>query len=76
MSLSAFFVSKDAKTGSEHKVAELSRWENLGAPVLETANWDVESWGDDTALVKSAQKLNDDLSRSVVVDILEFTDVT
>jgi hypothetical protein len=37
---------------------------------------DVESRRDDTALVDSADKLDDDLARSVVIDDLEFTDVS
>ena len=36
---------------------------------------DVESWGDDTALVKSAVELDNDLASSVVIDNFEFTNV-
>jgi hypothetical protein len=37
---------------------------------------DVESGRDDTSLVQSTVELNDDLSTSVVIDDLEFTNVT
>ena len=36
---------------------------------------DVESRGDDTALVKSAVELDNDLASSVVIDNFEFTNV-
>jgi len=48
--------------GGEDEVAELSRREDLGSPGLDAADWHVESGGDDTALVESTQKLDDDLS--------------
>jgi hypothetical protein len=56
-------------------VAELSRREDLLAPLLQAADWDVESRRDDAALVESAQELNHDLVGSVVIDQLELADV-
>jgi hypothetical protein len=35
----------------------------------------VESWGDDSALVESAVELDDDLASSVIIDNFEFTNV-
>ena len=35
-----------------------------------------ESWGDDTALVESSVKVNDDLSGSSIIDDLEVVDVS
>jgi len=37
---------------------------------------DVEPGGDDTSLVQSTVELDDNLSSSVVIDDLEFTNVT
>jgi len=37
---------------------------------------DVEAGGDNTALVKSANKLHNDLAGAVVVDNLELTNIT
>jgi hypothetical protein len=37
---------------------------------------DVESGGDDTSLVQSTVELDDNLAASVVIDDLEFTNVT
>ena len=44
-------------------------------PFLQFRETDVESGGDDAALVKSAIELNDNLSRSMVVDFLEFSNI-
>ena len=61
--------------GGEDQVAELSRREDLLTPLFQSADWDVESWRDDSALVESAQQLDDDLVGSVVIDQLELADV-
>ncbi len=36
----------------------------------------VESWGDNTALIKSSSEFNNDLVGSMVIDNFEFTDVS
>jgi len=35
----------------------------------------IESWGDDSALIESAVELDDDLASSVIIDNFEFTNV-
>lgn len=57
-------------------MSELLGWENLGDPSLDVLQGDVESWGDDSALVDSSEELDDDLVRSVVIDQLELSDVS
>ena len=37
--------------------------------------FDVESWWDDTALVDSAQKLNNDLAISVIINQFKFSNI-
>lgn len=54
----------------------MTRWKQLGDPLLNILQLDVESWRDDTTLVQSTVKLNDNLAGSVVVNFFEFTDVT
>jgi hypothetical protein len=44
-------------------------------PVFDLVERDVESGGDDTALVDSTIELDDDLSRTVVIDVFEFVNV-
>ena len=76
MVLSGLDVIHDTLVGSQDNVTELSRWEDLVDELLEVLELEVESWGDDTALVKSSVEVNDDLSGSTIIDDLEFVDVT
>jgi hypothetical protein len=76
MVLSGLVVIHDTLVGSQDNVTELSGWEDLVDELLEVLELEVESWGDDTALVKSSVEVNDDLSGSTIIDDLEFVDVT
>jgi len=61
--------------GCENDVSELTRWQKLDDPLLEICEADVVSWGDDASLVQSAVQLDDNLSGSVVINFLEFSNV-
>ena len=75
MSFSTLIVVHDTLVGRKHDIAELSGWKNLVNKFLEILQFEVESWRDDTALVKSTVELNDDLASSGIIDDLEFIDV-
>ena len=62
MVLSGLVVIHDTLVGGEDDVTELSGWQDLVDEPLEVLELEVESWGDDTALVKSTVKVNNDLS--------------
>ena len=76
MLLSGLNVIKDTLVSGEDNKSELSGWENLVDELLEILELKVESWGDDTALVKSSIELDNDLSRSLIVNNLELVDVS
>ena len=76
MSFSTLIVVHDTLVGSQHDVAELSRWKNLVNELLEILQLEVESWGDDTALVKSTVQVNNNLTISGIIDDLEGINVT
>ena len=76
MLLSGLDVVDNTLVGGEDDVSELSGWENLVNELLEILELEVESWGDDTALVQSSVKVNDDLAGSGVVNDLELVDVS
>ena len=76
MLLSGLEVVDNTLVGGEDDETELSGWENLWDKLLEVLELEVESWGDDTALVQSSVKVNDDLAGSGVVNNLELVDVT
>ena len=73
---SGLIVIHDTLVGGEDDVSELSGWENGVNELLEILKLEVESWGDNTALVESSVKINNDLSASGIIDDLEFTDVS
>lgn len=72
---SGLLVVHDTSRGSQDNVTKLSGGQQVVSPSLNVANLDVESGGDDTTLVQSTVQLNDDLAGSVVVNVLELTDV-
>jgi len=73
---SRLLVVHDAGTGCEDDVTELTGRKELDNPLLEISELDVVSWGDDTSLVETTVKLDDNFARSVVVDFLEFANIT
>lgn len=73
---SRLLVVHDTSRCSENDVAELTRWQQLDDPLLEILERDVVSWGDDTGLVEAAVQLNDNFAIAVVVNFLEFANVT
>jgi len=73
---SRLLVVHDTCGCGEDHVSELTGWQKLDDPLLEIAETDVVSWGDDTGLVETAVQLNDNLSCSVVIYLLKFTNVS
>jgi len=70
------FVGHDAHGGSQNNVAELTGWEEVDDPLLDLVLSDIESRADNAALVEASRELNYDLASSVIVDDLEFSDVS
>lgn len=68
-------VVHDTGRGGEHDVTERTGGQELLNPVLDLAELNVEAGRDDTALVDTAVELDDNLARTVVVDLLELADV-
>ena len=72
----SFFVVHNTSGSSQDNVTELSGWQQVSSPLFDIGNLNVESWRDNTTLVQSTVQLNDDLTRSVVIDVFKFTNVT
>ena len=66
----------DTGTGGEDNVSELTRRQQLDDPLLKILEGNVVAGRDDTGLVETSVELDDDLAVAVVVDFLEFTNVT
>jgi hypothetical protein len=73
---SSLFVVHDTSRGSQDNVTELSGWQQVVSPLLNVTNSNVKSWRDDTNLVQTTVQLDNNLTRSVVINVLELTNVT
>jgi hypothetical protein len=75
MLLASLFMIHDTSRGGKDKVTKLTSRQQVGGPLLKLTELDVEARGDDTALVEATIELDDNLSRTVVIDLLEFTNI-
>lgn len=75
MLLSGLLVVHDTSRGGQDDETELTGGQQVVSPSLDVTNLNVESGRDNTALVQTAVQLNDNLAGSVVVNVLELTDV-
>ena len=75
MLAAGLLVVHDTGGGGQDDVTELTRGEQLDDPLLHIAELDVVTGGDDTGLVDTAVKLDNDLAVAVVVDLLELANV-
>lgn len=69
-------VVHDTGRGGEDDLSERSSGEEQVDPVLDLRQLNVESRRDDSSLVDSTVELNDNLARSVIVNLLELLNVT
>lgn len=69
-------VVHDTGRGGEDDVAELTSREQLDNPLLELGETDVVAGRDDADLVEAAVELDNDLAGSVVINLLELSNVT
>ena len=76
MVLSGFVMVHDTLVGGEDDVTELSGWQEGIDELLEILELEVESWGDNTALVQSSVKINNDLSGSGIINDFEFANIS
>ncbi len=68
-------VVKNSLGGRQDQIAELSRRKDIGRPSLEVVEGNVEAGRDDSALVDSAEELDDDFTGAVIVNDFELADV-
>lgn len=66
----------DAGRGGEDNETELTRGQEIGDPLLDVLELNVEAGADHAALVDATNEVNNDLAAAVVVDDLELTNVT
>ena len=66
----------DTSTSRKNDISDISSRQKLIRPCLQIWETDVESGGNDTTFVEATVQLNDNLSRSMVVDFFKFSDVS
>ena len=69
-------VIDDSLVGGKDDETELSGGKDLGGELLEVLELEVESGGDDTALVESSVEVDDNLASSGIINDLEVVDVS
>ena len=75
MHLTALLVVEHAVRRGEDEVAELTRRKERVGPLLDLVERDVEARRDDTALVESANELDNNLVAAVIIDHFKLADV-
>ncbi len=74
--LSGLLVIHDTLVGGEDEVSEETRGQQVLNPSLDLIEADIETRGDDSALVDAAVELDDNLARAAIVNNLELTNVS
>lgn len=72
----SLLVSHDTISGGHDNVAETTSRKDVLHPLLDAIDGDIKRGRDNTALIQSAHKGDDDLTGTVVVKNLELTNVT
>lgn len=76
MLAAGLLVVHDTSGGGQDNVTELTGRKQVGGPLLEIGKLDVETGGDNTALVDTTNELDNDLAGTVVINLLELANVT
>jgi hypothetical protein len=69
-------VIHDSEGGGQHHVTELTGRKHIDNPLLHVLDGHIETGGDHTTLVDTADKLDNDLAIAVIVEDGEVTDVS
>ena len=72
----SLFVIHDTSRGGQDQVTELTSRQQVSGPLFELGELDVETGRDNTTLVDTTVKLNNDLTGTVIINDFELTNVT
>merc|ERR1719277_115212 len=68
-------VHEHSVGGGHHQMYKLTGGQQIGCQLFDLVQSDIETRGDDTALVDASNQVDDDLSGSVIINDLEVTNV-
>ena len=72
----SLLVVHDSHRGGQNDVTELTAGEQVAGPHLNLVDLHIEAGRDATALVQTTVQIHDDLSRAVVINHSDLTNVT
>ena len=72
----SLLVVHDSHRGGQHDVTELTAREQVAGPHLNLVDLHIEAGRDAAALVQTTVQIHDDLSRAVVINHSDLTNVT
>lgn len=73
---SGFFVVHDTSGGGHDDVTELTRRQKVVGPLLNVADTNIKSGGNDTDFVQTTGQIDNNFAATVIVDFLEFADIS
>lgn len=73
---SRFLVVHDAVRRGQHKIPELTRWQQICYPLLNFVHTNIETRRNYAALVETTDQINYNFASPVIVDVLKITNVT
>ena len=72
----SLFVIHNTSRGGQDQVTELTGRQQVGGPLFELGELDVETGRDNTTLVDTTVELNNDLTGTVIINDFGLTNVT
>ena len=76
LSSTGFVVGHDTVRGGHNDFPELTGWKKVHNPLFDVTNTAIKAWGDNTTLVNSTNKFNNNFLRSVIIDDFIFSNVS
>jgi hypothetical protein len=76
LSSTGFVVGHDTVRGGHNDFTELTGWKKVHNPLFDVTNTAIKAWGDNTTLVQTADKVDNDFSTTVIIYEFEVSDVS
>ena len=75
-SSTCFVVCHNTVCGGHNDFTELTGWKKVHNPLFDVTNTAIKAWGDNTTLVQTADKVDNDFSTTVIIYEFEVSDVS
>ncbi len=75
MLATSLLMVHDTERGSQDNETELTGREEVSNPLLNLINLNIKTGGNDTTLVKTSVELDNNLTSTMIIDNLKFTNI-